>query len=95
MALGQSGVILRVGDKIHYRSASMVHPEATYEGVITEVHPTYYRALGTPIRNTMNIKDRNEFWGTATPYYFCIPKYPDITMDRVKVISEKGEMLSA
>lgn len=95
MIVGQKGIDLCVGDRIRYRSASMIHPEAIYDGVVTEIHPTYYRVLGTPDRNTINVKDKKEFWGEATPYYFCIPRYLDETMDRVKVVGSEAEKLSA
>ena len=93
--LGQEGIQLRLGDIVHYRSASMIHPEAIYEGVVTEVHPRYYRVLGTPLRNTMCIKDKKEFWGAATPYYYCIPKYLDTTRERVRVVGNELDQLSA
>ena len=92
MSLGQKGIELNVGDKVRYRSLSMIHPEATYDGVVTEVHSTYYRVLGTPDRDTLNIKDGKSYWGPPTPYYFCIPKYLDETMDRVKVVGVVEQM---
>ena len=95
MIVGQKGINLEIGDRIRYRSASMIHPEATYDGVVTEVHPTYYRVYGTPDRNTINVNDKKEFWGPATPYYFCIPKYTDELMDRVKIIGAATEQKSA
>ena len=91
--LGQKGIELNVGDRVRYRSMSMIHPEAIYDGVVTEVHPTYYRVLGTPDRNTINAKDKKEFWGDATPYYYCIPRYLDETMDMIKAVEK--ERLSA
>jgi len=84
--LGQKGLDLQVGDKVHYRNTnSMIHPEATYEGVITEVYSNYYRAYGTPIRDTMH-EEKAAFWGPAVPYYFTIPKYLDIVTDRFNVV---------
>ena len=93
--LGQKPLVLEVGDKIHYKSLSMIHPEATYEGVVTEVYPHYYRVLGAPIRDTLNIKDKKEFWGPATPYHFCIKKFLDTTMERVRVVQDAVVQLSA
>ena len=94
--LGQKGIELNIGDKVHYKNIeSMIHPEATYEGVVTEVHPTYYRVLGTPLRDTMNVKNKREFWGPATPYYFCIPKYIDADIERIHIVKEECEQLSA
>ena len=90
--LGQKGIELRVGDKIHYRNCeSMIHPEATYEGVVTEIHPTYYRVYGTPIRNTMH-ETKNAFWGSAIPYFFCIPKYIDGAIERFSVVDKLTEI---
>ena len=88
--LGQKGIELSIGDKIHYRNASMIHPEATYEGVVTEVHPTYYRVYGTPIRDTMH-ENAASYWKAATPYYFCISKYLDSVIDRFNVVNELTE----
>jgi len=93
--LGQKPLILEVGDKVHYRNANMVHPEATYEGIVVEVYKHFYRVLGTPLRSTLNIQDKKEFWGPATPYYYCIPKYLDTTIERVKVVNDEAEELSA
>lgn len=93
--LGQKPLILSVGDKVHYKNINMVHPEATYEGVVTEVCKHFYRVLGTPIRSTLNILDKKELWGPATPYHFCIPKYLDTTIERVKVVNDEIETLSA
>jgi len=89
--LGQKGLELRVGDKVHYRNANaMIHPEATYEGVITEVYSNYYRAYGTPIRDTMH-EDKTSYWGPATPYYFSIPKYLDAVTERFSVVDSLTE----
>ena len=89
--LGQKGIDLQVGDKVHYKNLNaMIHPEAIYEGIITEVHPTYYRAYGTPIRGTMH-EDKKSFWGPATPYFFCIPKYLDEVTERFSVVDELTE----
>ena len=89
--LGQKGLELHVGDKIHYKNVNaMIHPEAIYEGVITEVHSNYYRAYGTPIRDTMH-EDKKVFWGPAVPYYFTIPKYLDIVIERFSVVDNLTE----
>ena len=93
--LGQQPLVLKVGDKVQYRSTNMIHPEAIYEGVVTEVYPHFYRVLGTPIRDTINIKDKKEFWGPATPYHFCIGKYLDFRTERVRVVQDAIEQLSA
>ena len=93
--LGQKDLILKVGDKIQYRSVNMVHPEATYEGVVTEVYPHYYRVLGTPIRSTLNIMNKSELWGPPIPYHFCISKHQDTTTERVRVVQDETEQLSA
>lgn len=85
--LGQKGITLNVGDKVHFKSVSMIHPEATYEGVVTEVHPTYYRVYGTPIRSTMH-ENETSYWKAATPYYFCISKYLDSVTERFSVVDE-------
>ena len=84
--LGQKGIVLNVGDKVHYKNSSNIHPEAIYEGVVTEVHPTYYRVFGTPIRSTMYEKN-TFFWGDAIPYYFCISRYTD-WYERVGTVEE-------
>ena len=87
--------MLNIGDKVHYRSLSMIHPEATYEGIVTEEYKNYYRVLGTPLRHTINVNNKREFWGPATPYYFCIPKYIDVDCERVKIVNDTTEQLSA
>lgn len=84
--VGQKGIVLQVGDKVHYKNASNIHPEAVYEGIVTEVHPTYYRIFGTPIRSTMH-ETNTAFWGDAIPYYFCINKYTD-WYERVGTVAE-------
>ena len=89
--LGQKGLELQVGDKVHYKNTNaMIHPEAIYEGVITEVHSNYYRAYGTPIRDTMH-ENNKSFWGPAIPYYFTIPKYLDIVTERFSVVNTLTE----
>jgi len=84
MTVGQKGIDLYVGQKTRFKNPSMVHPEAVYEGVVMEVYPTYYRVFGTPIRDTMNEKDKS-FWDSAVPYYYCIPKYLN-EFERVHVV---------
>ena len=94
MIVGQNGVNLCIGDKTRFKNQNMIHPEAVYEGVVMEVHPTYYRVFGTPIRDTMNEKDKS-FWGPAIPYYYCIYKYLN-EYERIKVVdrfTETNEML--
>ena len=84
--VGQKGIVLNKGDKVHYKNISNIHPEAVYEGIVTEVHPTYYRVLGTPIRDTMH-EDKTTFWKDATPYFYCINKYTD-WYERVGTVAE-------
>lgn len=85
--IGQKGIILQLGQKVHYKSKSMIHPEATYEGTVVGVYKYFYEVLGTPIKNTMYEKNDGIF-GEPKPYRFCIPKYLDITRERVSVIKE-------
>lgn len=86
MQIGQKGIKLNIGDKIHFQSPSTIHPEAIYEGVVMEKYSTYYRVLATPIRDTMH-EDQKAFWKEATPYYHCINKYTDWN-ERVKVVDK-------
>ena len=82
--VGQKGIVLHLGDVVHYRSKSMIHPEATYEGVVVGVYKHFYEVLGTPLRNTMKLNN-DWVYGVPKPYKFCINKYADTTMERVTV----------
>lgn len=86
--VGQKGLDLQVGNLIRYKNKNaMIHPEAIYEGVVTEVYGNYFRVFGTPIRDTMH-EDKKSFWGPAIPYYFCVPKYLDIITERFQVVDQ-------
>jgi len=90
--LGQKGIDLQIGNKVRYKNInSMTHPEAVYEGIVTEKHDTYYRVYGTPIRSTMH-ENKKVFWKQATPYFFCIPKYINPTIERYSVVDELTEI---
>ena len=85
--MGQKEIILKVGQKVHYKSKSMQHPEATYEGEVIGVYPHYYLVLGKPIKSTMHEKN-TDYFGEIKPYKFCINKYLDADMERVHVVLE-------
>ncbi len=85
--LGQKGIELKLGQKIHYKSKSMQHPEATYEGEVIGVYKHFYEILGKPIKSTMHEKN-TDFFGEVKPYKFCINKYLDVDMERVYIVAE-------
>ena len=85
--LGQKGITLQVGQTIHYKSKSMQHPEATYEGVVIGDFKDYYLILGVPIKKTM-YEDTDNIYGDPVPYKFCINKYIDETQERVLVVKD-------
>ena len=85
--VGQKEITLEIGQKIHYKSKSMQHPEATYEGEVIGVYPHYYLILGRPIKSTMHEKN-TDFLGEVKPYKFCINKYLDVDMERVHIVKE-------
>ena len=90
--LGQNGIVLEVGQKIHYRNPSMPHPEATYEGIVEKEYPYFYQVLGTPIISTLSIKNKEALSGDPIPYRFCVPKYLDSRSERVYVVKETEQM---
>ena len=85
--IGQKGIELRLGQKVRYRSKSMIHPEATYVGEVIGVYKYFYEILGAPLVHTMTEKNCGMF-GEPRPYRFCIPKYLDPMMERVGLIAE-------
>lgn len=85
--IGQKGIELQLGDIVRYKSKSMIHPEAVYEGEVIGVYKYFYEIYGKPLKHTMH--EMNEgIYGDPIPYKFCINKYIDIDMERVAVVKE-------
>ena len=80
--IGQKGIVLSLGDIVRYKSNSMIHPDAIYEGEVIGVYKYYYEVLGCPVRSTMKT-DNEWLYGEPKPYRFCIPKYIDTRQDQI------------
>ena len=85
--LGQKGITLQIGQTIHYKSKSMQHPEATYEGIVIGDCGNFYLIFGAPLKRTM-YEDTDNVYGDPVPYKFCINKYIDENQERVLVIKD-------
>ena len=55
--VGQKGIELHLGDKVHFKSKGMIHPEATYEGEVVGVYKYFFEVLGKPIKSTLSIRN--------------------------------------
>lgn len=85
--VGQKGIDLKIGQTVHYKSRSMQHPEATYEGIVIGCYKYFYEVMGKPLSKTMHEKNEG-IYGEPKPYKFCISKYLDTSQERVMVIKD-------
>jgi hypothetical protein len=85
--VGQKGIDLKIGQKIHYKSNSMIHPYATYDGEVVGVYKYFYEILGKPIKSSLHVSDESVF-GEPRPYKFCISKYLDVDQERVTIVED-------
>ena len=87
LTLGQKGIDLKIGQTIRYKSKSMQHPEATYEGVVVGCYPYLYEILGKPIPSTM-YENEDRKYDEPKPYKFCIAKYVDINQEQIYIVKD-------
>ena len=90
--VGQKGIVLNIGDKIYYKSNSMIRPGSIYEGEVIKCYNFFYVVLGKPIiKKTKKEIDNEKIYGEPKPYRFCISKYLDTMNEHVYLFNKEKE----